>query len=159
MLIPGIDNQVIELNILGYQYPTATKGKWDPNWLSIYFHLHHREQPMEVTDPSLTAFEVEEWAEWMEQLAELPATIKSTQYFTEPNLRLELLNAPTDAVKQIRVLFEQELKPKELRFEDIDFYIDLALTNEELQTIAAHLRAELAPFPVRGEMEEEEEED
>ena len=155
MIINGIENQFLEIQVQQYQYPQITEGKWDANCLQVHFKIQHPEAHIESNVPCLLTFEVESWAEWMEQLSTNPAEAKSSHWFTEPCLYVQLLNEPSADIKHLRISFDLELKPKAFDQADREFYLDFQLDNTQLVALAAALRAELAKFPVRGDLEEE----
>ena len=159
MIINGIENQFLEIQVQQYQYPQITEGKWDANWLQVQFKIQHPETQVESNVPCLLTFEVESWAEWMELLSTNPAKAKSSHWFTEPCLYVELLNEPNADIKHLRISFDLELKPEAYDRDDRAFYLDFHLDNHQLVALASDLRAELAKFPVRGDLEEEYEQD
>lgn len=148
MIFNGIDNQVVELKIINYQYPEINDKDWDGNWLNIYINVKSQFGNWQTTDPSLTTWEVIQLIEWFDDLSINKKPKWKDQEFTEPNLAFYVLNLETDDYKTIRISFNLECRPQNAT-DEIDYFVDVHANNNELKRISNDLRKELEKYPVR----------
>jgi len=146
MIFFGIDNQIVELRIINYQYPEITVGGWDSNWLNIYIKVQSRLGHWQAVDPSLTTWEVQRLINWFEALSSNIQHCDSYQEFTEPNLSFELLNENVTALRMLRIKFDLELRPQTAN-DDIDYFVDCIVDNDVFKRLADDLKNELKNFP------------
>jgi len=148
MIFRGIDNQIVEVKILSYQYPdVTTPGDYDSNWLRIYLKVQSKLGSWQTVDPALTTAEIKELITWFRDLSEGREVQYPELIFTEPCIAFLLKsNAPTE--KLIRIDFGAEMKPKSAK-EGEEYYVDCAFTNQELADLSLQLENELKPTPPR----------
>ena len=92
MRLENVSGHVLELRLVGYQYPDATSGDWDANWLIVEGHLAGPEGPWDFREPSLTTTEARELAAFIARLAERTAPAECDLTFTEPKSCVSLDN-------------------------------------------------------------------
>ena len=148
MIFWGIDEQTVEFRIVNYEFPENSGGDWDGNWLNIYLKVKSNFGDWEVTDPSLTTWDVRRLIKWFEELSKNIEQKWNLQEFTEPNISFELLNSYENEIKDIIIKFRLESRPKTAS-EDIDYFIEMLVDNKELLRIAEELKNELERFPGR----------
>ena len=148
MILKGIDNQKVELKIMGYQFPEInTPGDWDSNWLSVYIDVHSKIDNWQTVDPSLTTSEVREIIKWFRDLS-LNKEVEYAQLgFIEPNLEFNLIDKDSN-LKHIKMIFNAESKPKSAR-EDEEYCVDFRLSNNDLAKAADELENGLEKYPER----------
>lgn len=148
MIFAGIENQIVEFRITNYQFPENTKGDWDSNWLNIYLRVDCKLGKWQVTDPSLTTWEIQEIIEWFDQLANFREPNYKLMSFTEPNLSFELLNKFSDNILHIRMKFDLELRPMSAP-DDYEYFMDLSMDRNAIHGIISGLKLELQKYPER----------
>lgn len=148
MILKSIDNQIVELQILGYQFPEiTTPNDWDSNWTRVYLKVQSDKGNWETVDPSLTTGDVKEIVEWLRSLSKNQRVQYKELSFTEPNLVFEVKDETLDP-KNIRVSFNLESSPKSIDKEE-DFFVDLKISNNVLETAAQELENDLRKIPPR----------
>lgn len=148
MKIYCLDNQYVELKIIGYQFPGNTNDEYDRNWLNIFFNVNSNLGNWQCVDPSLLTFELEELIDWFITLSRNEEPKYILQEFIEPNLSWQLMNDWKEEDKKIRMNFDLESKPKSANEED-KYFVDFSANKDELIRIATDLKNELARFPYR----------
>ena len=135
----------LRLGIDGYQFPHNVDDAWDSNWLIVTGEAVLGGQRWDFRDPSLTTFELERLADWLDRLvagAEQPAFCG----FTEPNLDFRRLSD-----QSLRVAFSLEAQPPWAELKDDfgahGFEVPIA---SGIAAAAQALRQLLALFPVRA---------
>jgi len=148
MIFNGINGQRVELKILGYESPEKINDYWDDNWLNIYLNVKSQIGDWEVTDPSLTTWEVQEIIDWFKTLAGDEVPEYRQLNFTEPNLSFELLENNNKITHSFLIKFNLESRPG-FAADDKECYINCAANKQELIQIADALKAELDKYPER----------
>lgn len=148
MKIDGINSQTVELRIVNYQFPYTLDRDYDGNWLNIYLSVDSQLGKWQITDPSLLTWEVEELVDWLLTLSNNLEPNYRHLEFIEPNLSFELLNYPTDLVKQIKLAFQLESRPKSAK-EDDEYFVIFEADRDYLKQLASDLTSELKRYPMR----------
>ena len=144
-----IDNngEELELKVLGYQFPSNLDGDWDSNWLRIYIHVKSRSGSWQTVDPSLTTWELKKALMWFKGILERDDEIETELTFTEPNLSFRLVDKTPECVK-IQIHFNLESRP-ESADDDQEYFIELSLSNKDLEKLIRDLQIEYDKFPER----------
>jgi len=148
MIINGVNNQTVEFKIINYQFPASRDKEYDGNWLTIYLNVNSHFGNWQVTDPSLLTWEIEELIGWFRILSINTKPEYTYQEFIEPNLSFHLLNNFNDSVKQIKISFDLESRPKSAEV-DKEYFVIFEANNNDLKGIANDLEKELKKYPVR----------
>jgi hypothetical protein len=148
MLFKGIHDQTVEIKINNYQFPDTLDRDWDGNWLNIFLRVKSNLGHWQTIDPALTTWEVQEIIDWFILLSNDKKPKYTDLGFTEPCISFELLNAPTDLSKKIRIKFGLEFGPKSAK-DGEEYFVDIIVTNEELLKLATELKQELNKYPLR----------
>jgi hypothetical protein len=137
---------IVELQILGYQFPHLETKEYDSNWLIVAGNITHQRGSWQFTDPCLLTYEAEQLASWMDAVAdaELPSDYCA---FTEPTLEFRaLLNIDRPVV---RLYFDLEARPSwATKVEEI--FLEFAIEDLDLRSIAQQWRTELSAYPERA---------
>jgi len=149
----GIDNQTVELEISGYQFPeiTVTELLSDGNWLNIALNVKSNFGNWSTVYPSLTTSDVEKSINWFDTLSKNAQSGRNSLSFTEPNLSFELFNEFDSEIKMIRINFDLEFRPSHVTLLDFDdeYFVDIHAGNVELKKITLELKKELEKYPDR----------
>lgn len=146
MRLSNSDNDFLELEILGYQFPELVDDEWDSNWLNIVGRASLGGQDWNFHDPCLCTFEVLTLIKWMLSKSK-GEKVSDHISFTEPNLEMNCLSNDI-----IRVSFALEARPEWARGgtkEDEELFIDIADDANQLKAAAESLMVQLARYPVR----------
>jgi hypothetical protein len=137
---------LVELQILGYQFPHLETEEYDSNWLIVAGNVMHQSGSWQFTNPCLLTYEAEELASWIDLVAdtELPS---GSCAFIEPNLEFRtLLNVDRPV---LRVYFDLEARPSwATKVEEI--FVEFAIDDLNLRSIAQQWRTELSAYPQRA---------
>jgi hypothetical protein len=148
MILPGMNDQSVEIKVAGYQFPdNITPGDYDSNWLHIYLNVESKLGHWQTIDPSLLTWDVDKIVQWLFDLSQDKIEIEPSLEFIEPNLSFERLPDALNA-KVIRIKFDLESRPKTAS-DEIEYYVDCSMTNEQLRLSANELAVELSKFPYR----------
>jgi hypothetical protein len=124
MKLEGLNGELFELDIIGHEY-------LEPSWLMVALHVVHRTLgTWQAIDPCLQTFEVEQLAQWLENVAK-GIESENHLYFLEPNLEFELVGKEEN--RSIRVYLKLEARPewaKNAGWKDV--WIDLPIRPQEL---------------------------
>ncbi len=148
MNFKGINNQFVELGIVNYQFPDSRDKDWDGNWLNIFLKVKSDFGDWQTIDPALTTWEVQEIIDWLTDLSNNTKPQWTELEFAEPNLSFVLENEFTDDLKEIRICFDLEFRPKSADDEK-DYFVDIKTTNDQLRKYAKDLEVELKKYPER----------
>ena len=148
MIFKGLNNQTVEIKITNYQFPETQDKEWDGNWLNIYLKVISDFGHWQTTDPALTTWDMQKIIDWLIGLSKNEKPKWVDLGFTEPNLSFELLNQESDNPKLIRIKFNFEFRPKSAK-NDVDYFVDIEVNNNELELLALDLKKELAKYPER----------
>lgn len=150
MEIKCIDNQIVELKIIGYEFPDLkyADDNDDRNWLKIYLNVKSNLGNWNNIDPALMTVEVEQLVCWFLDLAENKEPKWNDISFMEHNISFDLLNKFNDIIKLIRITFDQEFLPKNANDDD-DYFVDFEADNVGLKRLAEDLKTELEKYPYR----------
>jgi hypothetical protein len=148
MLFKCINNQTVELRILGYQFPeVTTPGDYDANWLRIYVKVQSQLGHWQTVDSSLTTWEFKKLISWFKDLSEDREVKYLDLTFMEPCLEFQLKKT-TQSSKTIRIIFSAELRPKSAP-PGKQYYVDCIFTNQDLSDVCMQLEKELEQTPDR----------
>ncbi len=146
MILEGTNGRRLELTLVAYEFPEIEDDRWDSNWLVVRISAADDTDSWTAEDPCLLTWEVDELADWLDAVAEPPATVADLE-FTEPNLMFERIEA--DGAACVRVWFENAFCAPEIPPDD-DLLIDFAVAPAAFRAAAASLRAQRQRFPRRG---------
>lgn len=141
MILNGINNQKVELKIIGYQFPDAKNDSSDSEWLKIFLDVQSNLGNWQTIDSSLTAPEVKELIRWFKDLSTDKEVEYTELYFTEPNLEFNFIKGE-DEIKNIKIIFNAESKPKFAKMGQ-EYFVEFQFSNEELSEAADELDEEL----------------
>ncbi|HMK95923.1 MAG TPA: hypothetical protein VK425_00160 [Acidimicrobiales bacterium] len=161
MKLSGADGTSVALVPVGYEFPEATSGSMEANWLLVDLTATTERGTWSSRDACLTTGEAAAVDRWLRSLAAggVPVSLPDADgeitpglSFLEPDLAFSL--APgADGLKHLRVHLNYELAPPWL---DMDercalwrFFVELALADADILAAAAAWKAELALFPGR----------
>ncbi|MEQ9385333.1 MAG: hypothetical protein RIF36_26005 [Imperialibacter sp.] len=148
MTIQGIKNQSVELRIASYQYPYTLDRDYDGNWLNIYLSVNSQQGNWQTIDPSLLTWEVEELAGWLLDLSDNREPKYRHLEFIEPNISFKLLNDFCDNLKQLRIHFKLESRPRSAA-PDEEFFVDFEADGPAFLRMASELSEQLRRYTVR----------
>jgi hypothetical protein len=146
MKLSASNGQVLELSIIGYQFPSGPTEWHDRNWLQVRIEVVHPRGRWRSTDPTLLTSEVLELAHWLDSVAKGEVR-QEDRPFTEPNLRFEV------GSNALRVYFELESRPSWAKADGAsanDLWVEFPLAEIDLGAAAADLRRQLEQYPVRA---------
>jgi hypothetical protein len=141
------NNRRFSLTVEGYQFPDLTESgdRYDRNWLNIHCEVSLSRRCWQFTDPFMLTWDVEMWAEWMDELATGTQTHDfAVAYDGVVSLRFKDIIA--DAY-QILVQFTDNGRP--LWTKQRKYSLSFSVTADQLRTAAASLRDDLRRFPPR----------
>jgi len=141
MILQGIENQKVELKVVGKQFPNSEKDSPDLNWLNIFLNVQSKLGNWETIDTSLTTAELRELINWFRDLSKDKKVEYKDLYFTEPNLEFDLIKEEPN-IKHIKMILSAESKPKSAK-DGEEFFMEFRFTNEDLSRIASDLETEL----------------
>jgi hypothetical protein len=150
MIFSSSTGITFNLKIEGYQYPEILDSYWDSNWLFVNIDISHPKGNWTATDPSLTAFEVEYLAKWLEDVHRETNKLPTCS-FTEPYIEFEAIKNKEEQ-GELRIYLELMYLPgwgisRGAGFRD--FWISFSLTELDLLQAAKELRLDLEKFPQR----------
>jgi len=156
-----INNQFVELSILGYEFPEITDkaDEWNRNWLFVHINVKSNEKQWNKTHPSITTFELKRLIDWFRNISENISVKYSWIDFLEPNISFELTNNYDSNIKNIKIHLWAEFHPfvptcANYRTDSAtdavpDYCIEFNATNEQLKNYANELEIELKKYPER----------
>ena len=145
MEFTGISNQSVEIKIDSFDLDTEKeRDNYNSTWLNIYLNVKSDFGDWQRTEPILLPWEFKNIVKWLTDLANNNVT-KSVLQFIEPNLSFHLIDNDND-LKKIQIVFTLESKPP-LADENIKYFVDCLLTNDELLEKATELKGELDKYP------------
>lgn len=148
MQIKGVDNQIVDLHIINYQFPDTMDKEYDGNWLNIYINVKSKVGNWQTTDPSLLTWEVKELINWFNDLANDIEPKWIDQEFIEPNISINLLSKHDCKEKKFKIKFDLESRPKSAK-DNIEYSVDFFADKQELSRLANELQNDLDKFPER----------
>ncbi|MDR0443872.1 MAG: hypothetical protein LBH44_10740 [Treponema sp.] len=141
-----INNQFVELKIIGYQFPEILDDEWDSNWLNVYINVKSIKKYWNVTDPAITTFELRSLIYWLKNISENKIIKNRNMNFTEPNISFQLMNEFGSDIKRIKINFRMEFSPLK---KGTECDIELTANNTQLKNYAEKLEYELSEYPER----------
>jgi hypothetical protein len=141
---------VVELQILGYEFPHLETKEYDSNWLVVAGNVTHPRGSWHFTHACLLTYEAEQLASWMEAVADakLPSDYCA---FIEPNLEFRaVLNTDRPI---LRVYFGLEARPSWATHavdDAQDIFVEFAIEDLDLRSIVQQWRTELSAYPQRA---------
>ena len=149
MNFSGIENQSVELKIVNYEFPNNKNGDdYDNNWLNVFIKVDSKVGKWQTVDPSLLTWEVMELITWFSYLSENRKVRYELLEFIEPNLSFELISKYDSEIKNIRIHFKLESRPKSAT-DDREYFVDCELNKNDLKQIVVDLRKEIEKYPER----------
>lgn len=142
---PGLNR--FGLTILRYQFPQhRTPGDTDSNWLMVQGEVHRGDDAWTFADPCLLTSELQQLIAWLKQ----SPRPKSAIWFLEPLLRFEW---QSDAVDKLMLQLRAEAIPEGVlsgraRWDE-GITLDLIVSPQQIETLAAGLADDLRRFPPR----------
>ncbi|HNB55198.1 MAG TPA: hypothetical protein PK530_24820, partial [Anaerolineales bacterium] len=132
------------------QYPTHETGYWDANWLFVEVEVRHPNGSWTVVSPCLLTFEVENLAQWFEQVTQGTNRWQESA-FTEPCLKFETIQRDGNP-SILRIYFEIDARPtwaysRAAGLEDL--WVEFTFDEINLLEAANHLRELLKKYPQR----------
>ncbi|MSQ26700.1 MAG: hypothetical protein EXR51_00965 [Dehalococcoidia bacterium] len=139
----------LELEIIGYEFPSIVGDRYDANWLMIRITVVADGRSWTASHASLLTWEVHELAEWLRGVAERASDCSLDISFIEPRLAFE--REQVEDMTKFSALLNYELRPPELRGSDDfdDVIIEFTPTPEELRRFADRLESGMQRFPIR----------
>lgn len=138
-----------EMTVAGYQFPHLANQEYDADWLIVSVQVRHPRGAWNKTDPCLLTWELAELTEWFERIADNNPHHSNID-FMEPELSFEWLGEQRNT---LRVHLNYSLRPSWSSYhgpnEEKDFFVEFAVSADDLRTVVTSLRAEIARFPVR----------
>jgi hypothetical protein len=138
-----------QLVILGYQHPDVGEDRWDSNWLLVSGTVATAAgQKWQFSAPCVTTFELEELAEWLDELS-ADERAPGQFDFTEPHVRFAYVPWPK---RTLQLTLSGESAPPEtsLHGGEATVTLDFALSEADASDLAEQIRDALADFPPRG---------
>ena len=160
--------QVLELEIVGYQFPDSesiakSRAKavagglsadrisydTDANWLLVRGEIETKRGSWKFRDPCLETREARSLCAWLQRAA--TGEPSGDLDFTEPNIAFEAPSAPTSGVSvRVTVKFALEARPPWSPRDDFEQSpVEFEFRPADLVQAAADLSAELAKYPER----------
>jgi hypothetical protein len=155
VLLRGRQGTELELNIVGYQFPSERFDPWDSNGLLVSVRVLAPQGSWEVVDPCLTTWEVEHVVRWLAALSQRADLVAARPLaLAEPNLTLSGRAVPGHPDRiDVRACFALERRPPWVKAAagSANLCVDVEVSRSELAQAARDLRSELARFPQRGD--------
>ena len=145
MRIIGVDNQMVEMKIAGYEMPGCNDYE-DGNWLEVTFDIKSKFGNWSVTDSCLTTEELIEIRDWLQQMATSGAPLFDDLMFLEPCLSFEFIGNDNGDAK-FRIIFEGELRPMNANGQE-EISIEVVVNEEGLRRLVEELDVMIGKFPV-----------
>ena len=139
-----------ELKIAAYQYPNIHNDYYDSNWLMIQVDVKHPQGSWRASDPCLLTFEVEQLAQWLEEVKSNSNKISHCS-FIEPCLEFRIVEN-NKGTNVLRVYFELKTRPPWAYARAAgqeDLWVEFALGEIDLFKAIQELRAQLQQYPQR----------
>ena len=151
----------VSLAPVRYQFAEPTGQRYDDNWLMVQGHARSGDEVWSFEDPALLVEEAQAMSTWMRSVAAgsvatlVPdadgLTFPSTQSI-EPNIGLGLVREDAHTVT-LRVFLWLESAPPstwvDSRRTNMEFFLDLTMSRDDLVAAVNEWDAELAMFPRR----------
>jgi hypothetical protein len=138
-----------QLVILSYQHPDVGEDRWDSNWLLVNGTVATADgQKWKFSAPCVTTFELEELADWLDDLAadgRAPAQFD----FTEPHVRFAYVPWPKRTL-QVTLTGEGAPQAMSVREKEAGVTLEFPLSETDASELAGQIREALADFPTRG---------
>jgi hypothetical protein len=150
MQIAGAAGDLVEVTLVGYEFPHIARDRYDSNWLKVQTSVSLEGRSWTTVDPCLTTIEVEVLADWLDALADdRPADAELL--FTEPALEFEVGKANEQNVR-LQIWFGPGARPpwRPGFAGDRDFGASFEVAPTELRFAAADLRRQLERYPTRA---------
>jgi hypothetical protein len=155
VLLRGRQGTLLELRLVGYQFPREAVDPWDSNSLLVSVRVVAPQGAWEVVDPCLTTWEAARVARWLVAVGRGADLVAGRPLgLGEPNVTLLARPvAGTPDRVEVRACFSLESRPPWLKAAagSADLCVDLDVARADLERAAASVRADLARFPQRGD--------
>ena len=146
MIIKGIDNQSLELNVVNYQFPENLSNKHDANWLDIEIKVDSKFGKWQTVDPSLLTFDVVKIIKFLKEVNNGSIDEKAL-YFLEPNLAIHY-QGNFNGLARLRFCFNAEFKPVGAA-DSKDYYLDADFNEQQILNLLSNFEEVLENFPIR----------
>ena len=143
--------ELIDLNIIDYEFPFNVEDKWDSNWLNISCHVIHKSGAWQFSGAYLLTWEVKKLANWLRTVALNYDKADDVLEFVEPNLSFQRFLSSSN--KGVRLYFEAESRPSWKPHDGsflADLWIDFDPRTDNILSFAAGLHKQLNKFPIRA---------
>ena len=146
MIINGAHNRSLSFELFAFE--EQPKGFHpEDNWIEIDFHLKDEKKSWHVTCAFLTAAEVIELAQWLDDIGNRHE-VKRDLYFLEPNISFHLMY-DYGKTKLILITLNAELRP-EWHIEDREYTVLGHVGNRQLTQIAYSLKEQLMNLYIKA---------
>lgn len=168
MRLADLSGQILELEILGYQFPdeqsfdatraiAASMGisrdvvvhdhQFDDNWLIIRGHVEIPRGSWDFKAPCLLTWEVKELCGWFRAATEGQAC--GPMSFLEPNLSFELSEPMPEGNVRIVATFALEARPPWVTLDDFEASVEFQFHLADVLRAAEELSLNLNEYPER----------
>jgi len=151
----------VRLEPLAYQTAEANGDPYDDNWLVIDGAARSDDEQWTFREPCLLVGEARALGDWLRSVAESTAATMATDVdgnlaptteHLEPNLGFGVVGFENDRVT-LRVFLWLESGPASVRDSiddsELEWFMDLTVTRDDLRAAAADWTTQLQRFPVR----------
>lgn len=142
MILKG-DNQEIELEIKGYQFPKITNNEWDNNWLVLYCRKTFNGHTIRGTFPCFVTTELIRLHNMLRQFANRESDFLEWGG-TEPNFYISIQRTREHCV--LEIFFYPENGTED--YEDVKLFRKNA-TDEDIQSLIEFCTVNISRYPVR----------
>lgn len=149
------DRFLLQMSIVGYEFPEVIDDRHDANWLLIRLVLQsqHGAWRWQVEDAGALTWELERCIDWLLKLSAEEAVDLEYCGFSEPDIAFETIRNDDHEVVGLSVQLMDEfqpptkvLVPRENNIVSLRFHTP----SDTLREFADNLLAELKQYPVRG---------
>ncbi len=109
MRLEGPDGSLVQLSVIGYEFPALETEEYDSNWLLVRIRVVHPRGQWNAVSPCLLTYELKDLADWFDSIARGQA-VKTEADFLEPNLSFRLGSGGL-AGPMLRLPFDLESRP------------------------------------------------
>ncbi|GCE13575.1 WapI family immunity protein [Tengunoibacter tsumagoiensis] len=157
MLFKSTDNSEVEIRIAGFRRKNHVRGEWDDSdWLKVHIRVLAPFGSTSYAFRCLLNWEAEQLAEWLMQIAK-KQDVEREIFFSEGELRFKIVEISnvdlTIRFYTMRAIgkwtMSEEYKDTKDLFDDDFPYVDLNMSFNQLQYVAAQFQTEIAGLPLR----------
>lgn len=147
MRFNGIENEILEFKIIGYELPENPGPSYEANFLYIKLNVESIYGNWQTDNCALSTTDVEKIIDWFYRLKQNKTVIRDLK-FIEKGISFEYVKK-TNRQVQFRILLHSECIPKSMKSFDT-YHINFKLNEKELKVVHESLQKELNAFPTRG---------